>query len=80
MEAGFITMAIALAICALIIVYLLSDKIRKKEVTQGMLNIVYEENNRNPQLVLALYDPVEDVTARKTVLFDVNIIRQNSQK
>lgn len=52
----------------------------KKTETQGMLNIIYDQFGENPQLVLALYDPVEVVAEQEQVLFDVNIIRQDSRK
>ena len=81
MEAGFIIIAIVLCIAGAVIVALLSDRARKKQQdTQGMLNIVYDDFGGSPQLVLALYDPVETVVGQKQVLFDVNIIHQNSQK
>ena len=52
----------------------------KEPDTQGMLNIVYDQFGGNPQLVLALYDPVEVVAGLEKVLFDVNIIHQDSRK
>ena len=80
MEAWIMVIAIGVAVGILAVVYLLLGKTHKQQDTQGMLNIVYDENDRNPQLLLALYDRVEDVASKKQVLFDVNIIRQNSRK
>jgi hypothetical protein len=52
----------------------------KKTEPQGMLNIIYDEFGNDPQLVLALYDQVETVAGQEQVLFDVNIIYQDSRK
>lgn len=80
MEALIIVVAIGVAIGIVAVVYLSLGKTKKQQDTQGMLNIVYDENGRNPQLLLALYDQVEDVAKQKQVLFDVNIIHQDSRK
>ena len=80
MEVWIMVIAIALGVGIFTIVYLSLGKTKKQQDTQGMLNIVYDENGRNPQLLLALYDQVEDVANQKQVLFDVNIIHQNSRK
>ncbi len=86
MEAGFITMAIILVVAAVAGLYVVvkkrlvgGSKTKLKDI-HGMLNIVYDESGENPQLMLALYDPVETVVGQKQVLFEVNVIRQNSQK
>ena len=55
------------------------NKVKPTE-SQGMLNIVYDQFGGNPQLVLALYDQVEIVAGQEQVLFDVNIIYQDSRK
>lgn len=47
---------------------------------QGMLNVVYDQFGSNPQLVLALYDPVETVAGQEQVLLEVNIIHQDSRQ
>lgn len=80
MEAWIMVIAIGLGVGVLATVYLFLGKTKTRQDTQGMLNIVYDENSKNPQLVLALYDQVEDVATQKQVLFDVNIIKQNSRK
>lgn len=82
MEAGLLVVAIVLFVVAIAGLYLfVNRKARTKQKTiHGMLNIVYDEFNKDPQLMLALYDPVEEIVGQKQVLFEVNIIRQNSQK
>jgi hypothetical protein len=80
MEAWIMIIAIGLGVGTLALVYLFLGKRNTRQDTQGMLNIIYDENSRNPQLVLALYDEVEIVAGQKQVLFDVNIIEQNSRK
>ena len=89
MEAGFIVIVIVLIVAAVVGMCLHinrrsqvnSGKSKTQQLDiQGMLNIVYDELGRDPQLVLALYDPVENIINEKQVLFEVNIIRQNSQK
>ena len=82
MEAGFVIMAIVLIVIAVVGLYLFINgklKTKPKDI-HGMLNIVYDEFSKDPQLMLALYDPVEEVVGQKQVLFEVNVIRQNSQK
>ena len=86
MEAGFIVMAIILIVaavaglCVIVKKRLISGSKTKDEGIHGMLNIVYDEFSENPQLMLALYDPIEEVVGQKQVVFEVNIIKQNSQK
>ena len=80
MEVWIMVIIIGLVVGSLALVYLFLGKRKTRQDTQGMLNIIYDENSRNPQLVLALYDEVEIVAGQKQVLFDVNIIGQNSRK
>lgn len=80
MEVWIMVIAIGLGFGSLALVYLFLGKRKTRQDTQGMLNIICDENGRNPQLVLALYDQVEEVATQKQVLFDVNIIEQNSRK
>lgn len=81
MEAGIVIMAIVLIVAAAGLYFAVKSGGKKKQKElHGMLNVVYDEFNENPQLMLALYDPVEDIVGRKQVLFEVNVIRQNSQK
>ena len=80
MEAWIMVIVIGLGFGSLAMLYLFLGRTKTQRDTQGMLNIIYDENSQNPQLVLALYDEVEDVATQKQVLFDVNIIGQNSRK
>ena len=82
MEAGLLVVAIVLILIAIVGLYwFVNSKTRmNKKTIHGMLNIVYDEFSKDPQLMLALYDPVEEVVGQKRVLFEVNVIRQNSQK
>ena len=86
MEAGFIIMAIVLIVaaiaglCFVVEKRLIGGSKMKDKDVHGMLNIVYDESSENPQLMLALYDPIEEVAGQKQVVFEVNIIKQNSQK
>ena len=83
MEVGVITLVSILFIGAFgaACIFILRRKSKIKQTdTCGMLNVVYDESCENPQLVLALYDPVEVVANQKQVLFDVNIIHQDSRK
>ena len=83
METGFIVLGIVVIVITIAGFYILvrhNDHKSRLKDTYGMLNVVYDESGGNPQLVLALYDPVEVVADQKQVLFDVNIIRQDSRK
>lgn len=80
MEVWIMVITIGLGVGSLALLYLFLGKRKTRQDTRGMLNIIYDENGRNPQLVLALYDEVEIVAGQKQVLFDVNIIEQNSRK
>ena len=83
METGFVVLAILLVVALIAGAGLIIWRIKAKQNdvgTYGMLNVVYDEHGGNPQLVLALYDPVEVVANKKQVLFDVNIIHQDSRK
>lgn len=83
METGYVLLTILLVVAlvagACLFIWRFKNA-QKQTDTQGMLNIVYDEFGKNPQLVLALYDQVEVVAGQKQVLFDVNIIRQDSRK
>ena len=82
MDTGLTILAIVLvAVLAGLYLLIWRNKSKTKlEDTQGMLNVVYDGSGNNPQLVLALYDPVETIINQKQVLFDVNIIHQDSRK
>ena len=83
METGFVVLAILLVVALIAGAGVIIWRIKAKQNdagTYGMLNVVYDEHGSNPQLVLALYDPVEVVANKKQVLFDVNIIHQDSRK
>lgn len=82
METGFAILVIVLISSVLVGAYFLMTRKKKNVKTdaKGMLNIVYDEYDENPQMALVLYDQVESVIDQEQVLFDVNVIRQNSRK
>lgn len=81
MEAGFVIM---IAVFTMVIGVLIGMVIRKfspsKEGTQGIIYAYYYEGIDKPSLLLEGSVPVDDIASRKQVVFDVVVVKQNSQK
>lgn len=86
METGFIALLVLGIISGVLIGLFLGQWIthrrylRETEYTQGTLNIDCNDPEFEPGLFLGLAVPVKDITARKYISLDVNVILQNSQK
>ena len=86
MEAGLIAVtAIAIGLGVIIGIFLgqsLANRryVRETQYTQGTLNVDCSDPEFDPGLFLGLAIPVENVTMRKYITLDVNVISQNSQK
>lgn len=81
MEAGFVIM---IAVFTMVIGILIGMVIKKpsptKGGTQGVIYAYYHEGENKPSLLLEGNVPVEEIASRKQVLFDVVVVKQNSQK
>ena len=75
MEAGLIALIVLAAIiCLLLGVNIVRTKTKPNGV-QGTLNVDCRDSENGPCLFLALDVPIEEITAKKQVLFDVRIIK-----
>lgn len=80
MEAGFVVLVILAITISLAVGICIGKQIAKRKDAQGVLNIDCGESVTSPYLFLQLEVPIEDIVNRKQALFDVNVIRCNSQK
>lgn len=86
MEAGFIVLLILVAVIGVISGLLIGrSQIKRRysldtQYTQGVLNVDCSDPEFAPGLFLGLTVPVRDVMSRKYVMFNVNVMLQNSQK
>lgn len=76
METGFIMLLVGL-VAGILVGYLINKRSNK---TQGVIYAYCGERDRDPSLLLEYSVPIEDITLRKRVLFDVVVVKQNSQK
>ena len=86
MESGFIVL-FAIAIMSGIIIGVFLGRavahrqyVEETQYTQGTLNVDCSDPEFEPGLFLGLAIPVKDVTTRKYITLDVNVMTQNSQK
>lgn len=81
MESGFVVM---IAVFTMAIGILMGMVIKRrsptKETTQGVIYAYYHVGEDKPSLLLEGSVPVEEIVSRKRVLFDVAVVKQNSQK
>ena len=81
MESGFVIM---IAVFTMVIGILMGMVIKKspptKDGTQGVIYAYYHEGENKPSLLLEGSVPVEEIASRKQVVFDVIVVKQNSQK
>lgn len=78
MEAGFIALVVLMAILCVVAgmhIEKAMTKRRNNQSIQGVLNIVCDNPEYEPQLFLQLVVPIEDVIGRKQTTFDVNTIQ-----
>ena len=76
MEAGFVTLiALASLVIGIAVGMLITKLMKKQEGTQGVIYAYYREQGNNPSLLLEYSVPIDDITSRKRVTFDVNVIQ-----
>ena len=80
MEAGFVVLAILVGVISLVVGIHIGKRTAKRQDVQGVLNVDCGESDINPYLFLQLEVQIEDILGRKQALFDVHVIRSNSQK
>lgn len=86
MEAGFIVLIVIMTIIGAVVGWLIGKKtaerryLRDTQYTQGTLNIDCSDPEFEPGLFLGLGVPVRDVTTRKYVTLDVNVLLKNSHE
>ena len=80
METGFIALIVLTAIICTAVGVLIGRSTTKPRGPQGIINVDCDDQGKGPELFLALTVPIADVVSRKRVIFDVNVIRHNSQK
>lgn len=78
MEAGFIVMIVVTAIISIVAgIHIEKTLVKRRAVQgiQGVLNVICNDPEHEPQLFLQLIVPIEDVISREQTTFDVNVIR-----
>ena len=78
MEAGFIVMIVVTAIISIVAgIHIEKTLAKRRDVQgiQGVLNVICNDSEHEPQLFLQLIVPIEDVIGREQTTFDVNVIR-----
>ena len=81
MEAGLVIM---IAVFTMVIGVLIGMVIKRKsptnESTQGVIYAYYDNEGNRPSLLLEQSVPIDEITSKKQALFDVVVVKQNSQK
>lgn len=76
METGFIVLLAILSIVIGAVIGVLIERHRKKLYkSQGTIYAYYDDDNSNPSLLLEYGVPIDDITSRKQVVFNVSVIR-----
>ncbi len=75
-----IMIAVFMMVVGVLIGMVIKRQSPTKESTQGVIYVYYHEGEDKPSLLLEGSVPVEDIASRKRVLFDVVVVKQNSQK
>lgn len=76
MEAGFIVLiSVVILLLGIIIGFLIAGATKKTEGTQGIIYAYYNDSDSKPSLLLEYNVPIDDITSRKQVVFDVTVVR-----
>lgn len=76
----FTAVIVGLTLLGIIVGVFIKRKRTKAEETHGILNVDCTDPANGAYLYLQLTVPIAEVADRKRVLFDVNVISENSQK
>lgn len=86
MEAGFIVTILIVGIVGVVVGFVIGKRTSERryaqdtQYTQGTINIDCSDPEFEPGIFLGLAVPVRDVVSRKYVMFDVNVMNQDSHK
>lgn len=80
MESGFVILIATVALILGIVAGVMISRIKNHDNTQGIIYAYCGDQDTSPSLLLEYSVPIEDITLRKRVLFDVVVVKQNSQK
>ena len=87
METGFVALVAVVALAVGGVIGLLIGKrleykryLKETKYTQGTLNVDCIDPETQPTMFLGLWVPIDEVTTRRYVALDVNVITRNSQK
>ena len=76
METGFVVLLAILSIVVGAVIGVLIERHRKKIYkSQGTIYAYYDDDNSNPSLLFEYGVPIDDITSRKQVVFNVSVIR-----
>ena len=75
MELGIMLIMLLVLVSGFLIGVIVERFRSGKGETQGVVYVYCGESENKPSLLLEYYVPIEDITSRKQVVFDVDVIR-----
>ena len=75
METGFIVMMLAAVLVGAVIGFVIGRSKKKPDESSGILYAYCREDDVQPSLLLEGTAPIEVITSRKQVIFDVVVIK-----
>ena len=75
MEAGFIVVVLLALVTGIAIGFVIGRGRKKPNESQGILYAYCREDDAQPSLLLEGTAPINEITSRKQVIFDVVVIR-----
>jgi hypothetical protein len=75
MEAGITLLVIVAVVSGIAFGIYIGKTMLKQTETQGVIYVYASKTNEQPSLLLEYAVPIDDIMARKRVLFDVKIVR-----
>lgn len=80
MESGFIVLIAVALLLGVVIGMSIARVLKKPAETKGVIYVYYSEHEDKPSLLLEYGASIDDIASQKQVMFDVDVIRQNSHK
>lgn len=75
METGFIVMALLAVLVGIAIGFIIGRSKKRPNESQGVLYAYCREDDEHPSLLLEGTAPINEITSRKQVIFDVVVIK-----